>query len=266
MSAPTKLVSFYSFKGGTGRSTSLANVAHALAEEGNKVGCMDLDLAAPGLHMIFPEIGPVHEDCDKIHYYVNNKDELSTYDIDNYIIDVGKRLSSEPDGELFLVPGEIDAVPDGESPRKIMKDAFSLRKDFMSRRGLDYLLLDSRSGLTNQMVPLFDEVDVFLTFHKWTYQHKRGTFELARWLNSKSIPSPDTKISVASNIPNSVDDSNIADWAMDKMYLNGFSDYEIINSSEILRKGEEIVALDDEHEDTQIVGQYQELADKIKEA
>lgn len=43
------VVSFYSFKGGVGRTTALALVAVNLALAGQKVVCVDLDLEAPGL-------------------------------------------------------------------------------------------------------------------------------------------------------------------------------------------------------------------------
>jgi uncharacterized protein YjbI with pentapeptide repeats/cellulose biosynthesis protein BcsQ len=44
-----KVFTFYSYKGGTGRSMALANVATALAEAGKKVLVIDWDLEAPGL-------------------------------------------------------------------------------------------------------------------------------------------------------------------------------------------------------------------------
>jgi MinD-like ATPase involved in chromosome partitioning or flagellar assembly len=43
------VVAFYSFKGGVGRTTTLARVAWALAQRGKNVVCVDLDLEAPGL-------------------------------------------------------------------------------------------------------------------------------------------------------------------------------------------------------------------------
>ncbi|WP_158620115.1 tyrosine-protein kinase family protein [Corallococcus sicarius] len=43
------LVTFYSFKGGVGRTTSLASCAWQLAREGKRVAIIDLDLEAPGL-------------------------------------------------------------------------------------------------------------------------------------------------------------------------------------------------------------------------
>lgn len=43
-------VTFYSYKGGTGRTLALANVAMLLAEMGKRVFVLDWDLEAPGLH------------------------------------------------------------------------------------------------------------------------------------------------------------------------------------------------------------------------
>lgn len=51
-----KIIAFYSFKGGTGRSMALANVACILAQErmaSNSVLMVDWDLEAPGLHRYF---------------------------------------------------------------------------------------------------------------------------------------------------------------------------------------------------------------------
>jgi tetratricopeptide (TPR) repeat protein len=48
-----KIVTFYSFKGGTGRTMALANVAWILASNGLKVLVLDWDLDSPGLHRYF---------------------------------------------------------------------------------------------------------------------------------------------------------------------------------------------------------------------
>lgn len=47
------IVTFYSYKGGTGRTTALANVAWILAQAGFRVLAIDWDLEAPGLHKFF---------------------------------------------------------------------------------------------------------------------------------------------------------------------------------------------------------------------
>jgi cellulose biosynthesis protein BcsQ len=48
-----RIVTFYSYKGGTGRSMLLANVAWVLASNGHRVLMVDWDLEAPGLHRYF---------------------------------------------------------------------------------------------------------------------------------------------------------------------------------------------------------------------
>lgn len=48
-----RIITFYSYKGGTGRSMALANVAWILASNGKRVLAVDWDLEAPGLHRYF---------------------------------------------------------------------------------------------------------------------------------------------------------------------------------------------------------------------
>jgi cellulose biosynthesis protein BcsQ len=57
---PGKIVTFYSYKGGTGRSMILANVAYLLATDpmygsNNRILMIDWDLEAPGLHRYFED-------------------------------------------------------------------------------------------------------------------------------------------------------------------------------------------------------------------
>ena len=46
-------ITFYSYKGGVGRSLAVANVAKYLAGFGERVFAIDFDLEAPGLHYKF---------------------------------------------------------------------------------------------------------------------------------------------------------------------------------------------------------------------
>jgi MinD-like ATPase involved in chromosome partitioning or flagellar assembly len=47
------VLTFYSFKGGVGRSMAIANVAELLFRPGLKVLLVDFDLEAPGLERYF---------------------------------------------------------------------------------------------------------------------------------------------------------------------------------------------------------------------
>lgn len=50
---PGRILTFYSYKGGTGRSMAVANLAWILASSGKRVLAIDWDLEAPGLHRYF---------------------------------------------------------------------------------------------------------------------------------------------------------------------------------------------------------------------
>jgi len=56
---PGRIITFYSYKGGTGRSMALANTACLLARslvgKSVRILVMDWDLEAPGLHRYFAE-------------------------------------------------------------------------------------------------------------------------------------------------------------------------------------------------------------------
>ena len=49
----SNIITFYSYKGGAGRSMALANLAWVLASNGKRVLVIDWDLEAPGLHRYF---------------------------------------------------------------------------------------------------------------------------------------------------------------------------------------------------------------------
>ncbi len=71
---PGRIFTFYSYKGGTGRSMALANVAWILASNGYRVLAVDWDLEAPGLHRYFAPfmLDPDLVESDGVIDIVNN--------------------------------------------------------------------------------------------------------------------------------------------------------------------------------------------------
>src|SRR5438105_4030071 len=63
-----KIVAFYSFKGGVGRSLSLLNVACQLSRRGLRIGLVDLDIEACGLNHILQM--PARDDQDLLSLLV----------------------------------------------------------------------------------------------------------------------------------------------------------------------------------------------------
>lgn len=49
----SKVVSIHSFRGGTGKSNSTANIAATVARYGHRVGIIDTDIQSPGIHVLF---------------------------------------------------------------------------------------------------------------------------------------------------------------------------------------------------------------------
>ncbi len=47
------IISVHSFRGGTGKSNTTANVAAELARKGQRVGVIDTDIQSPGIHVLF---------------------------------------------------------------------------------------------------------------------------------------------------------------------------------------------------------------------
>ena len=48
-----KIVSIHSFRGGTGKSNTTANLASQVAMTGKRVGVVDTDIQSPGIHVLF---------------------------------------------------------------------------------------------------------------------------------------------------------------------------------------------------------------------
>lgn len=147
----TLVVSFYSYKGGVGRSLSLANVAALLAHKGWRVGCIDFDLEAGGLHTIFNV-----EQNDIDFSILDLLIEPNTLDIRRATIDLIDYLSSPPpEAELFLLPA-VTQINKVQALAQISEDISSLPsrlnevvKQFINEYLPHVVLIDSRSGFSD---------------------------------------------------------------------------------------------------------------------
>lgn len=169
MSSPA-LVTFYSYKGGVGRTQALANVAVTLANQGRKVILLDMDLESPGLHhFFFPEQGSAQRWSDgDLHQREGLIDFLlkcSALPEDepqvapNLLACHHPALRPESGGWIRLLPaGSLDE----EYPRRVTSFSWTqfyeeqdgyrymelLRRQLFAV-GADYVLLDSRTGMTD---------------------------------------------------------------------------------------------------------------------
>src|SRR5215470_15379282 len=120
-----RIITFYSYKGGTGRTMALANVAWILAANGYRVLAADWDLESPGLHrFLYPFLEHVVRDAEGIIDFIRkyqwlaaeakDKDELALHMTDEARVEryaVSLNWPSFPgDGCLdFLSPGKQDS-------------------------------------------------------------------------------------------------------------------------------------------------------------
>lgn len=138
------IVSFYSYKGGVGRSISLSNVAVLLAQQGNRVVCIDFDLEAGGLHTIF---GIEVKDID--HTILDLLTTIAAPDLTSATLDLTARLpASNNGGQLLLIPAVSEAVK--VRRLEMVHNMPSLFGDIIDKveslYNPHYILVDSRSG------------------------------------------------------------------------------------------------------------------------
>src|SRR5687768_12801159 len=98
----TRIISFHSFRGGTGKSNITANAAFVLAQRGFKVGVFDTDIQSPGIHIIFN----LSEDDVK---YTLNDYLWGNCTIDQAAYQINLPKMNHDSGRIHLVPSSIKA-------------------------------------------------------------------------------------------------------------------------------------------------------------
>ena len=78
---------FYSFKGGVGRTMALANVAVELANRGRKVIAADFDLEAPGLDS-FDLLRPKNPSRGIVDFVLHYRDTGEAPDVADFLYEV----------------------------------------------------------------------------------------------------------------------------------------------------------------------------------
>lgn len=165
MEAKGRIITFYSYKGGTGRTMVLANVAWALAAAGKRVLAMDWDMEAPGLHRYFhPFLSDPRQDkspglIDRLLEYMERDGRDDALDLAD-LSDLVQRLTlpKVAKGSLeFIGAGRQDAVYAtrlGEMDwNRLYVDCNGA--DFIdaigdwARSHYDYVLVDSRTGVAD---------------------------------------------------------------------------------------------------------------------
>jgi len=158
-----KTITFYSYKGGVGRSLALSNIATRLSEIGKKVCIIDFDLDAPGLQFKFGDYQPskIIEKglVDYVYSYaVENVIEKKIKDFSIQLkplntsfkpitfIPAGNIESNEYWEKLSIIPwSKLFYSEEGDGIGFFLDLKAKIETEFAP----DFLLIDSRTGITD---------------------------------------------------------------------------------------------------------------------
>lgn len=210
------IFTFYSYKGGVGRSMAMASIAHVLARRGLRVLAIDFDLEAPGLERYFFD----GERSKNVRAQPGLLDLIQAY---------RQALSSEVafEGGEFkrwqnfclsainvagTLGGSVDLMTSGKREPDSAKQDYSLAVrsfdwqdffynwkgdlffDWLRRQlrnpetGYDVVLVDSRTGVTEMGgVCAYQLADVAVLLCAPNYQNLDGTLDVVRDFRSESV-------------------------------------------------------------------------------
>lgn len=176
-----KIISIHSFRGGTGKSNTTANLASLLAMQGLRVGVVDTDIMSPGIHVLF------RLSEDKISHSLN--DYLwGKCNVEDAAQDVTKLLDSPVKGKIYLIPssmktGDIARVLREGYDVGLLNDGY---QRLVQKLNLDALLIDTHPGLNEETllsIAISDVLIIVMRPDSQDYQGTAVTVEVARKLD-----------------------------------------------------------------------------------
>ena len=214
------VVTFYSFKGGVGKSMAMINTAFSLVAEGKKVLAVDFDLGTPGLDSFAltssanGNLGVVDFVCDYIKTGI--APEFDEYTFRSFTDD-------SSGGELWLMPAgrrdekyvnlmnSIDWIELYEK-----KDGYLLLEDLKAQwknyLKPDYVLIDSRTGYTNEGSICTRQLpDAVVCLFFPNRQNLIGLTHIVNWIRKENLDGNHgiTLHFAISNVPDMDDENSI---------------------------------------------------------
>ena len=213
------IVTFYSYKGGTGRTMALANVAWILAANGHRVLVADWDLESPGLHRFLrpflteSEVRDASGIIDLIREYEWAAARATSPERVDHLIAEYARVQPHAlslNWDHFPDGGSLDFLSPGRQNRDYATtlgawdwDTFyeqrkggefldALRTDM--KRHYDYALIDSRAGLSDVAdICTVHLPDTLVDCFTLSIQGIEGAAEVARFIGKRH---PDRNIRI----------------------------------------------------------------------
>ncbi|MBF2034264.1 MAG: MinD/ParA family protein [Leptolyngbyaceae cyanobacterium T60_A2020_046] len=167
-----KVVSVHSFRGGTGKSNSTANLAATVAQQGYRVGIVDTDIQSPGIHVLFG--------FDESQMNLSLNDYLwGRCSVEDAAYDVTHALqgSGASGSAIYLIPSSLKA---GEIAR-VLREGYDVGllndgfQELIQQLNLDYLFIDTHPGLNEETLLSITISDVLLLIMRPDRQDFQGT-------------------------------------------------------------------------------------------
>jgi MinD-like ATPase involved in chromosome partitioning or flagellar assembly len=182
-----KIISIHSFRGGTGKSNTTANLAAQAAMQGKRVAIVDTDIQSPGIHVLFG--------LDETHigHTLNEflRGECPIQDVCHPIGHGGEggggvhQLTKQ---SIWLIPSSIN----GREISRVIKSGYDvgvLNKGFNSllkELKLDYLFIDTHPGLNEETllsIAISDVLVIIMRPDQQDFQGTAVTVDIARGLD-----------------------------------------------------------------------------------
>ncbi|HUQ72072.1 MAG TPA: P-loop NTPase [Planctomycetaceae bacterium] len=115
-----RIISTHSFRGGTGKSNTTANLATLVARAGHRVGVIDTDIQSPGIHVVFGFDQSQAKWALNDYLWKKCPIESAAYDITEQSI--GKATPGDERPRLYLIPSSLNS---GEIAR-ILREGYDV--------------------------------------------------------------------------------------------------------------------------------------------
>jgi cellulose biosynthesis protein BcsQ len=190
MNKEPKMVLFYSFKGGVGRTQLMLNSAKHLASKGKKVLMVDLDVHAPGLSYLKLEVDKQQEEDYLLNFILNHfaKEDTSKQVVTReispnlYLAPIYDVYNTTAYHQLLIDFSKYSYSIREKKGKKLennmtLSDLItkSIKNKLLKTGEYDYIFLDSRTGFTEIGDILFSkEIDLKVLVSAYNTQNIEG--------------------------------------------------------------------------------------------
>ncbi len=136
------IISVHSFRGGTGKSNTVASLAVLMAERGKRVGVIDTDIQSPGIHVLF---GLRADDISvSLNDYLWGRSSIT---------DTARQVFEAPSGgAVFLIPASMKT----NEIVQVLRQGYDIRRltealgELTQTLQLDAIFIDTHPGLNEE--------------------------------------------------------------------------------------------------------------------